>query len=103
MITVLLIIALMLSSCISGAAGYVAYRAIIKNFELQDRHKDYNRFHTIILDALEEDTQFMRTELVKKLSIEIPENRALNGGIIKFQNRLEVIRATLKEYKMIEE
>lgn len=102
-VIVALFATLLLSICVSGAAGYLTHRTIVKNFEMQDRQKEYNRFHTIILDSLEEDTQFLKTEFVKRISLDVPETRALSGAINKFQNRLEIIRATLKEYKMLDE
>ena len=100
---ILLTIALILSIICTAIAGVIAWNSMKKNFELQDKHKEYNRVHTMMLDILEEDTQFMKVELIKRLSLEIPETRMINSSILKFQNTLEVVKATLKEYKMLED
>lgn len=102
-ILIVLSVCLLVSLFFSGIAGTMAWRCLKKNFELQDVHKEYKRFHSIMFDTLEEDTQFMKSEMIRRLSMDLPETRAINGAIIKFQNRLEILRTTLKEYKMIED
>lgn len=100
---ILLILALIIALIVAGVAGMLAWNSVKRNFELQDRQKDYNRFHTLMLDTLEADTQFMKTDLIKRLSLELPETRGINSSIIQFQSRLELIKNTLKEYKMLED
>lgn len=83
-------------------SGQLAYRCILKNFELQDRMKEYNRFFALITETLEQDTQFLRSELIQKLSMEMMETKQLNSAIVKFQTRLDSIKVALREYKMME-
>lgn len=97
-----LIILCCLCVLLTAASCFIGYKAILKNFELQDKMKDYNRFFTLISEVLDEDTQFLRSELIKKLSMEMMETRELNSAILKFRTRLEAIKISLKEYKMME-
>lgn len=103
--TALLIVLSVLSVLLvvlSAVACFICYKATIKNFQLQDRMKEYSRFFELITDALETDTHFMRSELIQRLSMEMMETKQLNSAIVKFQNRLEAIKVSLREYKMME-
>jgi hypothetical protein len=102
MLLVLMSILSIICVIVSTVSVYVCYRAVKSNFEMQTRMDGYKRFFSIILNQLEEDTSFLRSELIRTLSMEIQETKHVNSSIIKFQNNLTAIKTTLKEYKMLE-
>lgn len=104
MITAIIVMAVLccLMVILTALAANFAYRAVKKNFEMQDRMKEYNKFFELITEVLEQDTQFLRSELIQRLSMEMMETKQLNSAIVRFQTRLEAIKVSLREYKMME-
>ena len=103
LLLVVLSLVTLFSLSFSIIACYVCYKTLRANFEMQDKMKEYNRFFTLMMDTLQNDTGFLRSTLLKKMSLEVPETREVNSALIKFQDNLEAIRNTLRAYKMTED
>jgi hypothetical protein len=73
-----------------------------KNKVLESKHKEYKQFFSLMIDTLNEDTVFLRSDLFRRFG-EVPEFSAINSQMISFENKINQIKITLKELKMMED
>lgn len=73
-----------------------------KNKTLEAKQKEYKQFFSLMLDVLNEDTSFLRSDLFRRFG-EVPEYMTINSQIIAFENKVNQIKLTLKELKMMED
>lgn len=80
-----------------------------KNFDimkenqiLKMKQREYKQFFGLFLETLSEDTEFIKSDFFQRFG-SVPEYSALNSQIIAFQNKIDQIKITLKEYKMMED
>ena len=71
------------------------------NNVLSVKQKEYKQFFALILDTIMEDTTWLRASLFQRIG-EVPELTNLNSQIIAFETKINQIKLTLKEYKMME-
>ena len=71
------------------------------NARLLLRHKEYKQMLSIIMETLQEDTSFIRGTFFSRFAT-VPEYQDLNSQIVAYETRLEAIKNTLREYRMIE-
>lgn len=76
---------------------------LAENADLKERQKEYYQFFGIVIQTLNEDTEFLRGNLVKGFSMDIPQVREFNSQILGFQNKILMIKEALKQQKMLEE
>ncbi len=75
---------------------------LAENALLKERQKEYYHFFGVITQTLNDDTDFIRGNLVKGFSMDIPQVREFNTQILDFQNKILLIKETMKQQKMIE-
>lgn len=68
---------------------------------LASKQKEYKQFFSVILEAIQEDTKWLRSGLFQRFG-EVPEYMEINSQIIAFENKVEQIKLTLKEYRMLD-
>lgn len=68
---------------------------------LASKQKEYKQFFSVILETIQEDTKWLRSSLFQRFG-EVPEFMDINSQVIAFENKIEQIRVTLKEYKMLD-
>lgn len=66
--------------------------------DLEDTIKEYAQFLDMVTDSLVSDTQFLKSELSKKLSAGIPEYQQLSQEMTQFENRIIAIKEALIAY-----
>jgi hypothetical protein len=86
----------------SAFVSFVTFKTLKSNFELQDKMKVHYDFFDEILSVIVQDSVFLRSSLVKKLSLDIPEVKELNSSIISFENRLSQVKLAIDSYKKSE-
>lgn len=69
---------------------------------LASKQKEYKQFFSIILNTILEDTKWLRSSLFQRFG-EVPEFSEINSQIIAFETKIEQIKLTLKEYRMLED
>lgn len=74
----------------------------MESAKLVDKQKQYKQFFALLMDVLTEDTKFIRSSFFRRFG-DVPEFQDLNSQIIAFENKLDSIKITLKEYKMMED
>lgn len=73
-----------------------------KNAKMTAKHKEYAQMLSIIFDVLQEDTEWIRSSFFQRFG-SVPEYEAINSEIITFQTKIQQIKNTLRELKMIDE
>lgn len=72
-----------------------------ENAFLKEKQKEYRQMFGATLEVLQEDTKWIRGTFFQRFG-SVPEYQDLNTQIFAFENRLEAIKQTLREYRMIE-
>lgn len=90
---------------VAGLAMLGCFLAVRTAFAYQSTIAEYSRFFEILIDTLESDTYFLKTELARTLadSKNIPQYKELNQGLQVFQNRIYQIKQALVEMGMMRE
>lgn len=84
---------------VSFSLGFLVYNAMKSNFALQDIVDSYYGFLEDVNFIINNDVDFLRSELAKKLSLNIPEVRELNHALSKLQNNLQIVKVTVAKFK----
>jgi hypothetical protein len=79
--------------------GFLVHSTMKSNFVLQDIVDTYYGFLSDIDAILGNDVEFLKSSLVQKLSMSIPEVRDLNHALNKFQNNLEITKIAVAKFK----
>lgn len=72
-----------------------------ENVILKEKQKEYRQFFATVLDVLQNDTHFLRSDLFRRFGA-VPEFQDLNTQIQSFENKIEATKEALREYRMIE-
>lgn len=73
-----------------------------QNAALTAKHKEYRQMFALSFEVLQEDTEWLRSSFFQRFG-SVPEYQDLNSQIISFQTKLNQIKNTLREFRMIED
>lgn len=76
------------------------YKVLQSNFSLQNRMNEYKEFFDLMTSTLLHETGFLRSELVRKLSL-VPETQEFHKQIAEFETRVMSIRQIMEQEKLI--
>lgn len=98
-------ILLFISLITSTIASIFCFKTVDKNFELQDKLQQYSKFFEILVDTIQNDTVFLRSELARTIkgADNIPSYKELNSSLIQFESHMVAMEQALKEMKLIDD
>lgn len=98
---ILLILLCILSLAWAIVASVIAWRSLVSFFAAEAQKEEYQRYMAEALDEIKEKSEIFRTEMAKRMGMDIPEVKYLNGLLhdleVKMNSFKEVLNAFLRE------